>query len=233
VTPYRKTGFRIAAALALAYVAMAGRSQAEELSPVGLAPGSPYILVFVTNDTYTATSTAIGTYNAEVNTEANGIAALAALMTTWSAIGSTSSVNAIDNIGSNPGVPIYDLNGDLIAADDTLAGLFSGSLLNPINIDENGDTLNNFVWTGSLSDGTAWVGHALGPGGPDFGDSSSSGSHWITYATTTSGASESLYAISGVLTTAPVPEPSTLAMMALGGAILLLAGSRKKTHSPA
>src|ERR1700691_3090601 len=94
--------------LALAVAAIASRSYADSITvvPAGLAPGSQYRLVFWTADTYTATDSNIADYNAEVNAEANEVPSLAALDTTWRVIGSTPTVNAIDNIGQDPGVPI-------------------------------------------------------------------------------------------------------------------------------
>ena len=53
----------------------------------------------VTSDTYTAISSNTADYNADVTAEADSVTALADLDTTWSGIGLTSTVNAIDNIG--------------------------------------------------------------------------------------------------------------------------------------
>ena len=147
----KKTGFRILATLALALVAVANQSQAEALS--ALSAGSPYILVFVTSDTINAMSSTIGDYNTFVTTEANLNPALMALGTTWSVIGSTPDTNAIANIGSNPDIPIFDVNGNQIAVNDTTSGLFSGSLLNPILYDENGVANPTNVWTGTNAGG--------------------------------------------------------------------------------
>src|ERR1039457_3665351 len=47
--------------------------------PTGLAPGSQYRLVFVTNSAYQLQSTSISTYNNDVATEAATITQLAAL----------------------------------------------------------------------------------------------------------------------------------------------------------
>jgi len=133
---------RTPALLVLAVAAFASRSIASSITviPPGLAAGSQYRLVFVTADLYTATSANIATYNNEVNAEANSVGALAALGTTWLAIGSTATVNAIDNIGQDPGVPIYNLGGQLVADDGTqnTGGLFSGTLINLINYFDSG-----------------------------------------------------------------------------------------------
>jgi hypothetical protein len=58
-------------------------------------------------------------YNGEVNTEADSIASLEALGTTWVDIGSTTSVDAIVNNGQDPNVPIYNLDGQLVDQDAT------------------------------------------------------------------------------------------------------------------
>src|SRR5580698_717465 len=87
-------------------------------TPVGLAPGSQYRLVFVTADAYNAESSNISLYNDDVNNEANAVPGLAALGATWRVLGSTASISAIRNIGAGSNVPIYDLEGDLIASDD-------------------------------------------------------------------------------------------------------------------
>ncbi len=83
------------------------------LTPPTLGPGQQYRLVFTTASTYTATSGDIATYNNDVNTEADSITLLNSLGTTWTAIGSTSSVSAIVNIGlsdsSDDNIPIYNL----------------------------------------------------------------------------------------------------------------------------
>src|ERR1039458_1101140 len=109
-------------------------------TPVSLAPGSQYRLVFVTADTYTATDSNIADYNAEVSLEANTVTALQGLNTSWSVIGSTNSVNVVTNIGSDPNVPIYNLDGLKVANDATTnpGGLFAGSLFTPLDYDENG-----------------------------------------------------------------------------------------------
>src|ERR1035438_6768697 len=110
---YVSNGFRILAILVVAIAGTAPRSYASPITvPVGLAPGSQYRLVFVTAETtYQALDSNIADYNAEVSLEANSVTALLDLGTTWRVIGSTSSVNAITNIGSDPNVPIYNLDG--------------------------------------------------------------------------------------------------------------------------
>jgi hypothetical protein len=57
--------------------------------PVGLAPGTQYRIVFVTDNSYAPSDTNIADYNADVTSEANNVAALKSLNTTWSAIMAT------------------------------------------------------------------------------------------------------------------------------------------------
>ena len=150
-------------------------------------------------------------------------------------IGSTSSVNAITNIGSDPNVPIYNLDGLKVANDATTnpGGLFAGSLFTPLDYDENGAKDNTVVFTGTNSNGTTSALY-LGDTG-DFqvatGNSSQVSTHWIS----TGGAQlpnqgESLYAISGVFTvggSSSTPEPTTTATMIMGMAFLYLAARRR------
>ena len=205
------------------------------LVPAGLVAGDTYRLVFVTADIYTATDPKIADYNAEVTAEADSVSALLALGTTWSVIGSTSAVNAIDNIGQDAAVPIYNLESNLIANDATTntGGLFSTtgdlsvSLFNPIQYTETGGFLGSAnVFTGTAFNGTAninYPGRVLGGasiGGTSVfgGNTADDNANWI-YATSIPTSSEdSLYAISGVITVAPavVPEPSTWAALLSG-----------------
>ena len=78
--------------------------------PPGLNPGDQYRLAFVTSTTRDATSTDIADYNTFVLGVANSSAALAALSTTWKAIGSTATADARDNTDTCPActdVPIF------------------------------------------------------------------------------------------------------------------------------
>lgn len=126
------------------------------IQPPGLNIGDQYRLVFVTSGTRNAQSSNIADYNSFVTTQANQSAALTALGTTWTVIGSTSTVDARDNTGTNPdtsvGVPIYNLQGQLNAANNS--DLWDGSLLNPIRFNQVG-LVNDApeVFTGSDSNG--------------------------------------------------------------------------------
>jgi PEP-CTERM motif len=186
--------------------------------PSGLNLGDHYRLAFVTSTTRNATSSIIADYNSFVTTDANTVTQLAALGTTWSAIASTATIAAYDNTlthpGTNPDYPIYNLSGALVASSNS--GLWSGSLLSGLNIDETGSLHNTVVWTGSTPAGTGDTGAQLGTGNAREGTSTNANSAWITFFTVDSNQSQSLYAMSGVLTV--VPEPGALALVSLAAA---------------
>ena len=131
-------------------------SYADIFLPDGLSPGDKYRIVFVTSGTRDATSSNINDYNTHVNTAANAVGAVTAPLnqTDWKAIGSTASINALVNTGTNSvGVPIYLVDGTSLVASDN-ADLWDGELLSTIDLDEFGMTISSFVWTGTSSDGT-------------------------------------------------------------------------------
>ena len=204
-------------------------------TPAGLAPGSTYQLVFVTTDGFFATSTSISDYNADVTSEAALNATLAAFDAlngvTWTVIGSTTAVNSTTNAPSTGAV--YTLDGTQVAS--AANQLYSGSLLAPIDINENGVTESTLAWTGSNSSGTAAGGiNDLGQTFTEFGSSTLTSGAWIADSNgIESDNSLQLYALSSVITvqgTSTVPEPATVALVA--GAIFLLAGlNRLRRHN--
>ena len=195
--------------------------------PTGLSYGDQYRLVFVTSTTRDATSADIDIYNDFVN-------AAAALNTDlawageWTAIASTDTVNAIDNTSTTgTGVPIYLLNDTLFAADYTT--LWTTNAKPSLNITEQGVIGGtSLVWTGTKSSGFADGADELGDGTPRAGKSDvTSGqnqSWWITRINRPNNTETlSLFAISGILT---VPEPSSTALLGLGGLALMLRRKR-------
>jgi len=68
-----------------------------------------------------------------VNAQAGG-ATYAGSVVNWEAIGSTSSVSAINNVGQTT-TPVYLADGTLVTTSTTSTGLWSGSILNPIDED--------------------------------------------------------------------------------------------------
>jgi hypothetical protein len=187
--------------------------------PPGLNVGDKYRLVFVTSTTRDASSSNIADYNGFVTTAATAVPALNALGTTWTAIGTTLTVNANANTltrAGDPSAPIYRLDGARVATGNT--DLWDGTIANAISINDQGNTVDVFVWTGTIGQGTKWGGHPLGdaPGWVIHGDSLGTvstltdrdvyGHGWVGNVGNAGGGNNSnpLYAISGILTV-PVP----------------------------
>jgi hypothetical protein len=228
----------IAPLLAVAIVLVCGNALAQIVTtPPGLNPGDPYRLAFVTNAQTLATSGNISFYNDYVTDVANtGPGLLAPLGLDWIAIASTANIDARDNTGTNPntsaGVPIYNLDGLFVAANN--ADLWDGTLVNPINVSELGTepplTLNDRqTWTGTRGDGTGDPGFLLsgGSGQAASGRWSITANDWWVRVTTNQQNSRefSVYGISGQLTA--VPEPSAT-MLLLTGGIFLFGGRRRR-----
>jgi hypothetical protein len=112
-----------------------------------LAPGSLYHLVFLTAQGHDALSTDIADYDAFVTAQANLSSELAALSTTWSVIGSTETVDAIDHVGVVG--PVYNLVGQQVSAG--LADMFDSGVNAPIVYDQYGNYHpgRTYVWSGT------------------------------------------------------------------------------------
>src|SRR5262249_43326227 len=120
-------------------------------TPNGLKPGDQFRIVFVTASSTSQTSSEIKTYDSFVNTDisnAGGVSDNNHPVTGWLAIGSTATANAIDHIGKTD-TPVYLVDGIEVATDTKSTGLWSGSLLNPINEHINGQLALGLVWTGT------------------------------------------------------------------------------------
>lgn len=215
----------------LAPVAAPLTANATLVSPTGLSAGQGYRLAFLTRDGTTATSSSIATYNAFATTEANQNSDLASL--SWTAIASTATTNAVDNIacaGCND-VPIYLVDGTKLAT--STAALFSQVLLSSFNKNQFSQVSDqyNYAWTGSKTNGTKSA-NPLGTSVPDIGFPYDT-SNWL-YANFNYNSSTqpfSIYAISSEAfavgtPAAAVPEPATLALLGAGG--LLALGARRR-----
>lgn len=189
--------------------------------PTALNPGDQYRLAFVSSTTRNATSTDIADYNAHVTSAANAVAELLALGTTWYAIGSTATVDAINNTktdGSVPDVPIYLLN-DVKLVDGNF-DLWDGLLDFSLNLVESGAAQleDENVWTGTLAVGGR-AQFPLGSTFPTHGETSSRGDTWVQVAPSPSHQPRHLYALSDILSVAnaaPTTEPATLAILVVG-----------------
>ena len=189
--------------------------------PPDLGPGESYRLVFVTDGIRDAFSTNIEDYNSFVTDQANLNMSLFDLDTTWKAVGSTPTVDARDNTGTNPnlslGVPIYRLDGVNVAENNM--DLWDGTLNARIGLPPG----SSFVFTGTTIDGTAGP-SPLGGGGATVGSSDTEFRDW-TFALPDEAGQNPLYALSGVITT--VPEPSSLLLLGIGASMWSCVRRRK------
>ncbi|MHB0959590.1 MAG: hypothetical protein ACYC0X_29245 [Pirellulaceae bacterium] len=196
------------------------------ITPTGLVKGDQFRIVFVTNGTTQATSSDIGTYDGFVTTAATtaGLDYFGQAVT-WKAIASTTTANALSQVGTNSG-PLYLLDGTLVSSN--LSSTTFGSLLHAINLNENGQTVNDAVWTGTNVDGTATPQLALGysqvvngtlVATSSYGISSEIDKDWIftTVQNTNQSVGRHLYGISSIITA--VPEPGCLTLWACGLAV--------------
>src|SRR5262245_58387609 len=150
---------RLAIATALIWIGVGAGSRVEAggitlSTPAGLTPGESFRFVFVTDGTMTATSSNIADYNSFVNAQARGHTYNGSVVT-WKAIGSTATVNAIDNVGQQPIVGVFLADGTLVTNSTTTTGLWSGTLSHEINEDLSSAPQFAFVWTGTTSAGVA------------------------------------------------------------------------------
>ena len=195
-----------------------------------LPPGTQYRLAFLTSTSRNASSTNIADYNTFVTGRANTQPDLVALGTTWTAIGSTSSISARTNTNTDPtpagdtGVPIYRVDGVKIA--DHYDDLWDGSLDAALSITEFGTFPSPTpftAWTGTTSAGLQHGIRDLGDSSAEVGTPISASTTWIDNGNSTSSASQfPMYAISGILTA--VPEPN--AFLCIGVVAVLAFGAR-------
>lgn len=201
------------------------------------ASGDQYRLVFVTSTFGSPGSSNINDYNAFVQAAANSAGLGAA---TWNVIGSTTSVDARDNTGTNftidpIGTSIFLIDGTTKIADD-YTDLWDGTIDSPINRTEtNGaytppltSPFGQFggVWAGTTGDGQDRGVAALGGPRADLGLSIVSNSaQWIRRADINphNDAPLGFYAMSELLTIPgnAVPEPTTATLGLIGLAGLL------------
>jgi hypothetical protein len=216
-------------------------------APTGLAAGSSYRLMFITADTTDGMSSDIGTYNSFASTEA----ALNALLpsTTWSAIVSTPTTNAIDNTdgGSTSSAaytsdPIFMVDGtevvasleNFFAASDYLTNSnFENSLMiNPLSEDQNGSQAQGgYIWSGSNQDGSTATGNEMGSADPQTWRFYGDGSPYDAFPFSNT-AELPLIAISAPITVGtPVPEPGSAPLFAAGAAMLAAVGIRRRSRT--
>ena len=201
------------------------------------AAGDKYRLAFVTSGTTACDSTNITTYNTFVQglADAAGLGTSTLGPVTWKVVGSTATVDARDNTGTNPGVngvgePIYRMDGAFAIATnyaDLWDGInnshIAGGNYLTVHLDENGDEiLDERVRTGSGGTGTASTdsGRVLGGSAegtpkvttgrnfaPDF-YGGLGGNNWMQDWSEEAASAGRVYAISEPLTIQNVAPPS-------------------------
>jgi len=190
--------------------------------PSGLNPGETYHLVFVTSTARDATSTDIADYNNFVDARGDTLENNPYGGITWKCIGSTSTVNAKDNIGyASSSSPVYNLQGDLIT--NNSADLWDGTIQNAILMQETGATGSKTPHTGSTTAGVAHGTYYLGATDVMYGRSAVADSGWIANTQDGKSNNRNLYGFSQELTVAAVPEPTTVVLcsICLAGAAVL------------
>lgn len=222
--------FQTVRRMAMAAIVLAGSTIVAQAAPItlpaGLNPGDSYRLAFVTSVARGAENTDIAAYNTFVNDLANAVPLLNALSTNWTAIASTSAVDARDNTNTNPGTetgaPIYLLDGVTMLASDN-ADLWDGTIGNLFNIDENGNNVGvTQVWTGTTADGSGNLSQELGSASPITGATHFANSIWVTVTSHPNTVQWRMYAISDAITIPggePEPEiaePGQLGLLGLG-----------------
>jgi hypothetical protein len=192
------------------------------IPPIGLAPGSQYQLIFVTVDKLDALSSTEAPYNAFVAAEASLNPSLPVAI--WHAVTSTTDGTNANTNALSDGLPIYNTQGIEVAT----AGLYTGSLLNPVSYDQFGNLAVTIggEWTGTTPFGVGEPGHRMADQFPEVGDSIST-TYLLEAAVSPfpedASVHRPLYALSSPITV-PTPEPATIKLF--GSAFLLLGGIR-------
>lgn len=212
----------------LSWCSNAGAALLPTESQLGLAAGEQYAFVFVTSGTITASSSSLSTYNTFVQNAADAASIGTSIGRTWKAMVNTgiSPNRAIDNAPVASNVKVFRIDGVMVANGSTSPFYhFTVDHLAPINYTELGTTVSRNVWTGGWANGTESGSGLLGTSAtPVFGESGSIGAAaapggWARAGNQASGTSNSLYALSNVMTA--IPEPSSLALVGIAGLPLL------------
>ncbi len=182
--------------------------------PQGIAPGDSFRLLFVTSATRDASSSNIADYNAHVQGAAGGNDSLKSFKDEFTALISTSAVDARENTGTTgTGVPVHWLGGEKVA--DDYADLYDRSWDSVAGRTENGSSYTGLVWTGGNKMGEKSGLRYAGAAEVRLGDLGDATLPLSSPTVKASGEAYPLYALSPVITVAepeptptPTPEPT-------------------------
>ena len=201
-------------------------------TPAGLKPGDHFRFAFVTDQALQVVlSSNILDYDNFVQSQAGG-ATYNGAEVSWLAIASTPNAGAIQHVGITTD-PVFLADGTLVADTTSLTGLWSGSLLHPLDEDLTGTILQKLVLTGTLADGSS--GDTLGStNSANAGFTSSSTSSWINGTEISGASATSFYGISQdlVVSQASVPEPTSLILMATSIGAVVVASRHRSAQDP-
>jgi Family of unknown function (DUF6288) len=191
------------------------------------AAGDKYRLIFVTSGTTACDSSDINTYNTFVQglADAAGLGTSTLGPVSWKVVGSTATVAARDNTGTNPGVngvgePIYRMDGTFAVANNyadlwngVIASHVTGQDFLAVHLDENNvSRTDERVRTGSNANGTSSATQMLGTGDVQTGRNYAP-DHYGSYGANSwmqdwhaSGPGR-VYAISGILSIVATTPP--------------------------
>jgi hypothetical protein len=219
--------------LSVGSLSVSGMASATLIEAIAeLGDGDKYRVLFVTGTQTNQRSSNINYYNNYVSDAAATGILTKDLGLSWMAIGSTASVNAMDNTGiyinDDAPVTMFNLNGDVMALNGKD---FWDFRIHPFLYDENGHYTRMQVWTGTNRDGTTGSNYFLGdPGGTYYGRSD----RWdvaIMMGAAPTSLQYALYGASAVTTkpSVDVPEPGKVILLSLGLMGLSLARYRRQS----
>jgi hypothetical protein len=219
--------------LSVGSLSVSGMASATLIEAIAeLGDGDKYRVLFVTGTQTNQLSSDINYYNNYVSDAAATGILTKDLGLSWMAIGSTASVNAMDNTGININddapVTMFNLNGDVMALNGKD---FWDFRIHPFLYDENGRYTRMQVWTGTNRDGTTGSNYFLGdPKGTYYGRSD----RWDVAIMMGAAPTNHQYALYGAsaVTAKPsvdVPAPGTVILLSLGLVGLSFARYRRQS----